>query len=142
MSDAWRVQPWKNGGGVTREIIRWPETGNYDVRVSLAEVERDGPFSTFPGYIRWTVLVAGSIRLDEHELHDVGDLVELAGEQAIDARGCASLLNVIARAGTRVGVGRRVDPVRFVFTLDERRAFYGEGASVAWLSDRAYVWIA
>jgi hypothetical protein len=32
-----RPQPWKNGGGVTHEIVRWPDAEAYDVRVSLAD---------------------------------------------------------------------------------------------------------
>jgi len=48
-----RAQPWKNGGGVTHEIIRWPDSDAYDVRISLAEDRVAGPFSQFPGYQRW-----------------------------------------------------------------------------------------
>jgi environmental stress-induced protein Ves len=32
-----RAQSWKNGGGVTREIICWPDHEAYEVRVSLAD---------------------------------------------------------------------------------------------------------
>ena len=40
-------QPWRNGGGVTRELLAWPAGGGWQVRVSVAEIEADGPFSPF-----------------------------------------------------------------------------------------------
>jgi uncharacterized protein len=50
----YRLQPWKNGRGETREIgvdtldpFRW--------RVSLATLSQSGPFSLFPGYDRCIV---------------------------------------------------------------------------------------
>ncbi|MFG2663779.1 HutD family protein [Streptomyces sp. NPDC048387] len=55
--------PWKNGGGVTREIAAGPEgagTEDFDWRVSLAEVSADGPFSRFPGVDRTLTLAEGA----------------------------------------------------------------------------------
>ncbi|GLX22152.1 HutD/Ves family protein [Streptomyces lavendulae] len=55
--------PWKNGGGVTREIAARPEgagTADFAWRVSLAEVEADGPFSSFPGVDRILTLAEGA----------------------------------------------------------------------------------
>ncbi|MFQ9621820.1 MAG: HutD family protein [Enterobacteriaceae bacterium] len=40
--------PWKNGQGVTREVARYPEAGEYDWRISLATIRQPGPFSAFP----------------------------------------------------------------------------------------------
>ncbi|CAA9401848.1 MAG: hypothetical protein AVDCRST_MAG32-3008 [uncultured Nocardioides sp.] len=51
-------QPWANGGGTTRELLR-AEDGAW--RVSLAEVERDGPFSSFPGRRRLLTVVTGAV---------------------------------------------------------------------------------
>ncbi|OKI52104.1 HutD/Ves family protein [Streptomyces sp. MJM1172] len=54
---------WKNGGGVTREIAAWPEsagTGDFEWRVSLADVAADGPFSGFPGVDRTLTLAEGA----------------------------------------------------------------------------------
>ena len=56
-----RPQPWKNGGGTTRELLPLPEGGgDWWLRISVAEVERDGPFSTFPGVTRWFAVLAGA----------------------------------------------------------------------------------
>ncbi|MEO5882319.1 MAG: HutD family protein [Caldimonas sp.] len=56
--------PWRNGGGVTRELLVWPEGSDWRVRVSVAEIEADGPFSSFPGVERWfAVLEGGGVAL-------------------------------------------------------------------------------
>ncbi|MFF1681697.1 HutD family protein [Streptomyces sp. NPDC058256] len=55
--------PWKNGGGVTREIVASPEGAGmdaFDWRVSLAEVAADGPFSAFPDIDRTLTVVEGA----------------------------------------------------------------------------------
>ncbi|MEW1644962.1 MULTISPECIES: HutD family protein [unclassified Streptomyces] len=55
--------PWKNGGGVTREIACWPEgagMSDFVCRVSLAEVAADGPFSAFPDVDRTLTVVEGA----------------------------------------------------------------------------------
>ena len=51
-------QPWANGGGTTRELLR-AEDGAW--RVSLADIDRDGPFSTFPGRQRLLTVVEGTV---------------------------------------------------------------------------------
>ena len=64
-----RVTPWKNGGGVTREIATGAALGpggNWGWRISIAEVEEDGPFSTFPGTDRVMAVIAGK----GMDLHD------------------------------------------------------------------------
>jgi uncharacterized protein len=53
-------QPWKNGGGVTRELLAWPSVGEWVLRLSVADIERDGPFSTFPGIDRWFAVLNGN----------------------------------------------------------------------------------
>lgn len=53
------AQPWKNGGGLTRELLAWPTLADWTVRVSVADIERDGPFSAFPGVARWFVVLEG-----------------------------------------------------------------------------------
>ena len=55
--------PWKNGGGRTTEIAVHPPGAGldaFDWRVSLADVEADGPFSPFPGIDRTIVLLDGA----------------------------------------------------------------------------------
>ena len=53
-----RPRPWANGGGTTRELAV-ADDGAW--RISLADVDRDGPFSTFPGRQRLLTLVEGPV---------------------------------------------------------------------------------
>jgi len=50
---------WRNGGGTTRELLAWPNEGEWRIRVSVADVEADGPFSSFPGVERWFTVLEG-----------------------------------------------------------------------------------
>jgi environmental stress-induced protein Ves len=57
------ASPWKNGGGVTREVAAFPEgadLGGFQWRVSLADVAQGGPFSAFPGVDRVITVVSGA----------------------------------------------------------------------------------
>jgi environmental stress-induced protein Ves len=52
--------PWKNGQGITREIAVARETdGRFLWRLSIATVDRTGPFSDFSGYDRIIMLLEG-----------------------------------------------------------------------------------
>lgn len=51
--------PWKNGGGVTRELASHAEDGRTVWRLSLADITRNGPFSAFPGLARIHCIVEG-----------------------------------------------------------------------------------
>ena len=53
---------WKNGGGVTREIVREPAGSSldgFDWRVSVADIAAAGPFSRFVGIDRHLLLLEG-----------------------------------------------------------------------------------
>jgi environmental stress-induced protein Ves len=53
-------QPWKNGGGKTRELLTWPSANEWTIRISLADIDADGAFSTFPETLRWFSVVEGA----------------------------------------------------------------------------------
>jgi environmental stress-induced protein Ves len=58
--ETYRAMPWRNGRGSTLEIARRPARGEHFAwRLSLADIERDGDFSPYPGYRRALVLVDG-----------------------------------------------------------------------------------
>ena len=128
----WRAQPWKNGRGVTHEILRWPHDAvgpNYDVRVSIATDSEDGPFSTFEGYRRWAVLAGDNpIVLNGVVLARRGDILAVDGSTQIHAHlpiGPTRVLTVLSRVPVEVGVsggGSGDDaslaaPVDFVFAV-------------------------
>lgn len=55
---------WRNGGGVTRELVAWPNPLEWDWRISVAEVASAGPFSRFEGVQRWlAILRGGGVRM-------------------------------------------------------------------------------
>ena len=62
--------PWRNGGGVTRELVAWPPEGEWLLRMSVAEVESSGPFSRFEGVQRWFAVLSGA-----------GVALDIAGER-------------------------------------------------------------
>ncbi|MDR5739774.1 MULTISPECIES: HutD family protein [unclassified Caballeronia] len=86
--------PWKNGGGVTREIAASPPGASLDAfawRLSVADVSADGAFSAFPGVDRVLVLLGGAgMRLTEtdgrvHALDRPLAIARFAGETPIHA---------------------------------------------------------
>ncbi len=145
----WISQAWKNGGGVTHEIVRWPAGADpYDVRISLARDERDAPFSTFPGYRRWSFLVGPApITLIEPgrriQLVAPGDHIELPGETALSCElpaGPTELFTVLARPGLCVaGFGAIAHPIRFRFVLGTREAAVFDPPEVA--DTRDAIWV-
>ena len=51
--------PWRNGAGVTMEIVVGGDPLDWDWRLSLATVAGDGQFSAFPEVVRQLVVVEG-----------------------------------------------------------------------------------
>ncbi len=59
----YRDMPWKNGGGVTRELLKLPhptDSSRFLVRLSIATVSASGPFSVFPGVDRTLMILEGA----------------------------------------------------------------------------------
>ena len=84
--------PWKNGGGVTRELLALPPGDDWCVRISVADVASDGDFSTFAGAL------------------DDGDALAFAGDARTSCRlidGATRDLNLMLR-GTRGALARVV----------------------------------
>ncbi|MFM0734957.1 HutD family protein [Paraburkholderia sediminicola] len=113
--------PWKNGGGVTREVAAFPQGAGLDAfvwRVSIADVAQAGPFSRFAGIDRTLVLLSGAgMLLDEtdgastHAVNTLAliqplDIAQFAGEAQIDARlvdGATRDFNLMVCRGAAVG---------------------------------------
>jgi environmental stress-induced protein Ves len=58
--DAIAPTPWKNGGGTTRDLLVWPDEASWRLRISVAEIGRDGPFSDYTGFERWFTVLEGA----------------------------------------------------------------------------------
>lgn len=93
---AYRVMPWRNGGGTTREIaceVAEPggAAGQFRWRLSLADVEASGPFSDFSGYARIIAVASGggmrlAIGAAAVELDAASDPFRFPGDAAVDCR--------------------------------------------------------
>jgi environmental stress-induced protein Ves len=115
-ADAVPPTPWKNGGGVTRELLRVVPPGAADadwlLRISLADIAADGPFSPFAGVTRWFAVIEGpGVRLHwaagaaraarELDMRPGDPPVEFDGADAPEGRlldGPTRDLNVMVRA--------------------------------------------
>jgi environmental stress-induced protein Ves len=117
------AQPWKNGGGVTRELLALPPGGDWRVRVSVADVASDGDFSTFAGVERWFAVVEGAgllLTVDGREhrcTRDDSEALSFAGQAKTSCRlidGATRDLNLMLRgrrgALARVVAGRARQP--------------------------------
>lgn len=123
---------WKNGGGVTHEIVSSPRASGLETftwRASIADVAGDGPFSVFDGVDRVIVLLDGKgalLRGDSgqllHRLDEPFAPFSFPGEARITASllaGPCSDFNVM----TRRSAGRaEVRVVRATGTVDAYRA--------------------
>lgn len=125
--DALKAVPWKNGLGITREIVVVPQGATMDDfvwRVSIADVDTGSPFSVFPGIDRTIVLLDGdgfTMTLDgvqEHALTTACEPFVFAGESRVDVRlagGATRDFNLMVRRGRASG---RIDVVHGPATMD------------------------
>jgi len=90
---AQRRERWRNGAGWTREIFAARDNrdpgAQWDWRLSIAEIDEDAPFSTFPAIDRELVLLSGNglrLRFDDGELVELmppHDGLRFAGERGV-----------------------------------------------------------
>jgi environmental stress-induced protein Ves len=114
-----KAQPWRNGGGVTRELASHPAASpaqdspggtGWDWRVSIADVSKAGDFSAFPGMDRVLTVVEGELLLlsvdgAEHPLEKYRPF-RFSGDAAASGAlptGDIRDLNVITRTGAFKG---------------------------------------
>ncbi len=98
-----KPQPWLNGRGTTRELLAWPHAHDWTVRVSVADIERDGPFSAFPGVQRWLSVIGGAgLRLFDWPQVRGNEPLHFDGAMAPECeliRGPTEVLNFMQRSG-------------------------------------------
>jgi uncharacterized protein len=132
-------QPWRNGAGRTCELLAWPDAAKWQVRVSVAEIDRPAPFSPFPGVERWFALVDGAgveLRIDGAMLRVVAGAPPLrfAGEASVEGcpiAGRTRDLNLMLR-GARGAMRRAANRV----------AWHPEGAACGLFTAVAGRWTA
>lgn len=114
--------PWRNGGGVTRELAAQPAGADWIWRISVAEVAADGPFSRFPGVQRWFAVLGGAgviLKLPgaEHRLTLATAPLSFDGEQPVACElldGPTRDLNLMVRRDRAGAQMARVEGVRHV----------------------------
>lgn len=122
--------PWKNGGGVTRQIAAWPEHAGLDDfgwRISTARVDVAGPFSHFAGIDRTLAVIEGALDFSQDNQHPVlliqeGPAVSFAGEAPISGGpvgGSVTDFNLMTRRG------------HYSHVLSRRRLAAGEPLHIA-----------
>lgn len=100
---------WHNDGGVTREVVCEPAGATVttaDWRISIADVETPGPFSSLPGIDRVLTLIEGSgmvltVNGTEQVLEPLQPFI-FSGDDAVGCRllgGPTRDLNVMTRRG-------------------------------------------
>lgn len=149
------VMPWKNGGGTTREIARWPAANSggdlarpsFAWRVSIADIAASCSFSRFDDYDRTLVMLRGSRMALHIGQQPAIDLVryawcEFEGEASVRCtlpNGPVQDLNVMVARGRaraiieilRPGVATRRHPIQGSSLLLHGR----DGAVTAALDD-------
>ncbi|MFD9244717.1 HutD family protein [Streptomyces sp. NPDC059556] len=109
---------WRNGGGATREITSQPVGAeSFGWRASVADIDREGPFSAFGGVDRTLTLLAGdSVLLTSPGVFErlparTGEPVTFSGDLALTAElpgGGCRVLNIMVRRGDWSARVRRV----------------------------------
>ncbi|QOY94063.1 HutD family protein [Massilia sp. UMI-21] len=140
--------PWKNGTGSTTEIaIGPPDAGfeDFEWRVSLATIEKDGAFSLFPGVDRTLALVDGhgmTLEIDGEPtmVTETEPVVAFDGASNVIAklsRGASTDFNVMTRSercyhtfGRRRLAGDSTVSSTFVARADVTVLFLAEGDSL------------
>lgn len=110
--------PWRNGGGRTRELLAWPSRDDWSLRISVADIERDGPFSVFEGVDRWFAVVEGAGVLLEraggrHSLDAHSAALQFRGEEAPACElldGATRDLNLMTRRQRGRATMQRAEP--------------------------------
>lgn len=130
--------PWKNGGGVTTEIMAWPPEAwldSFDWRISMAQVASGGPFSIFAGIDRTLTVLAGSMRLSADawsvELSPQSQPYAFPGDVSTSATlidGPVLDFNVMTRRGRFSHVVERLE------CSEPTEIALGEGASLVFLA--------
>jgi uncharacterized protein len=140
--------PWANGGGVTRELLAWPAPEDWMVRLSVAEIERNGPFSRLTGVRRWFAVLSGQgvkLRIGGavHELETSSMPLKFDGSAQTDCEllgGPTRDFNLMVRQGAP-----RMERVRGTCSKSCRAssliAVYASGhaASASWGSERLVI---
>ena len=149
--------PWRNGGGVTRELACWPDSRDWIWRMSVAEVASDGPFSRFEGVQRWFAVLGGSgvrLRIGDRAHEQIGSSAPLCfdGAEPADCElldGATQDFNLMLRRPQASARMRRISGAEAfrlavpttvaLYAIDDGARILVDGSSVA-LPEQSLAW--
>lgn len=140
-------RPWRNGGGLTRELLAWPPgaaAGDWRLRVSVADIAASGPFSAYPDVRRWFAVLEGAgVRLDlprgAATVLAQGEPLAFDGEAAPMCHllgGPTRDLNLMARRGAGLARLRKARPGETLEGDLPWRALYAAAPALLDIDDR------
>ncbi len=145
--------PWKNGGGTTRELLSWPPgVADWHWRISVAQVETEGPFSRFDGVQRWFAVLDGEgvelalgqgPELQTQRLTRESPVFAFDGAQSVDCRlinGPTQDFNLMVRSVHASAQLQRVRDSMEVHSRESGTCAVWAGASGAVLRDANGLW--
>lgn len=100
---AYRVKPWKNGGGMSTDLVVYPEDAGWDDfiwRVGIADIRQSGPFSSFPGIER-SIMLLECPPLSGMTLDIDGTKTEMVAREFLDFPGEATTQGILRGAAVR-----------------------------------------
>jgi environmental stress-induced protein Ves len=136
-------QPWKNGGGITRELFTHPSTDDWQIRISVADITKGGAFSSFQGVNRSFAVIEGEgveLKLGGawQRIAKSSEPVMFDGAEAPECKlisGATKDLNVMCKHGhsaklTRAYAGDKASGIGF-FSLQEMTLYWQENVPTA-----------
>jgi environmental stress-induced protein Ves len=124
------ASPWKNGGGITRDVASCAHAW----RVSIADIDRDGPFSRFDGIDRLLMVLDGAgMTLGGAGVLGAFDVAHFTGEAPVTAHlanGTVRVFNLMTyRGAARASVDIVRAPGRRTFAADTALLLCAQGSS-------------
>lgn len=146
-------QPWRNGGGLTRELLAWPmdpAQGPWLARISVADIMRDGDFSVYPGVERWFAVIDGAgvelgFASGTLNLTNCTEPCRFDGEEAPACRllaGPTRDLNLMSQRASGDSQMQRVQPALAWHSGAELRAVFTAGPMVLRVGPRPELMLA
>lgn len=145
--------PWKNGGGTTTELFRLPDPDGdgFLLRLSVADVEQDGPFSFFPGIDRVLLILKGNgcILNDKTRLTIDSTPLHFSGEEEIHCHlinGGFKDFNVMTKRGWKMAEVMRgkfsscsAKNSSFVFLVESQVLYQLDAESISFTEQDAII---
>jgi uncharacterized protein len=123
-----KEQVWRNGGGTTRELLTRHQPGidDWQYRISVAEVNSDGPFSHFERTQRHFCVLSGhgvDLTIDgmPHRVTKTSNALNFSGEAVVDCKlidGPTSDLNFMIRSSSEPKPLSRMAPLSSAMSWD------------------------